>query len=87
MTKTKHNTWVFYLILIAVIFYACGQGVNTPRKNSGFVISLGELQLVEIDSCEYLFGEWGTASVLTHKGNCKFCEERKINIGNKSKQK
>lgn len=29
------------------------------------------LTVVMIDSCEYLYGPWGNASVLTHKGNCK----------------
>lgn len=29
------------------------------------------LTVVVIDSCEYLYGPWGNASVLTHKGNCK----------------
>ena len=67
-----------YLILIAFIFFGCNE-VNTPIKNSGFVISEGTdpLRLVEIDSCEYLYADWGNASLLTHKGNCKFCVERK----------
>ena len=30
---------------------------------------------VVIDSCEYIEG----INTLTHKGNCKFCEERKKN--------
>ena len=29
------------------------------------------LTVVVIDSCEYLYGPWGNASILTHKGNCK----------------
>lgn len=29
------------------------------------------LNVVLIDSCEYLYGPWGNGSVLTHKGNCK----------------
>lgn len=31
------------------------------------------LEVLTIDSCEYLYGEWGNATVLTHKGNCKYC--------------
>ena len=80
MAQHKNN---IYLILIAFIFFGCKE-VNTNRGNrgnSGFVISEGTspLQLVEIDSCEYFFGEWGSNSttVLTHKGNCKFCKQRK----------
>jgi len=29
------------------------------------------LKIVVIDNCEYLYGAWGNATVLTHKGNCK----------------
>ena len=31
-----------------------------------------------IDSCEY-FGllDWGNANILSHKGNCRFCKERR----------
>jgi hypothetical protein len=75
MAQTKHN---IYLLLIAFVLFGCTKA-NTNTKNTDFVISknTNPLQLVEIDSCEYFFGDWGYASVLTHKGNCKFCEERK----------
>lgn len=68
---------VGYTMLVAVIFCGCNE-VNTPKKNSGFVIRVGSdpLTIVEVDSCEYLLGEWGSATVLTHKGNCIFCAER-----------
>lgn len=29
------------------------------------------LNVVLIDSCEYLYGPWGNGTVLCHKGNCK----------------
>lgn len=29
------------------------------------------LEFIEVDGCEYLLGNWGYATVLTHKGNCK----------------
>lgn len=65
------------LILITIIFCACSQ-VNTPKESTSFIIKPGynPLTLVTVDSCEYLLGEWGNATVLTHKGNCKFCTER-----------
>lgn len=33
-----------------------------------------------IDSCEYLVGQYGGTNFVTHKGNCKFCKQRKTNI-------
>lgn len=56
---------------------------TTTKKDTVFTkeievnFSSISLYVVEVDSCEYLYGPWGNASVLTHKGNCKFCTERK----------
>ena len=82
MEQKKQNVLVLhlllYLLLLAFILFGCNE-INTNSKNSGFIISsvATPLKLVEIDSCEYFFGDWGDESVLTHKGNCKFCEQRK----------
>ena len=67
-----------YLILIAFIFFGCNE-VNTPTKTRQIVISkvTEPLILVEIDSCEYLYAFLRNGELLTHKGNCKFCEQRK----------
>ena len=73
---------VLSIILLSTILSSCEEvnieEVNTPKKNTRFVVKEGyhPLTLVEVDSCEYLLGEWGNATVLTHKGNCKFCLER-----------
>jgi hypothetical protein len=29
------------------------------------------IEILIIESCEYIYGPWGNATVLTHKGNCK----------------
>jgi hypothetical protein len=64
-------------LLLTILSCGCRE-VNTPRKDTGFVVIRGNapLIIVEVDSCEYLLGNWGYATVLTHKGNCKFCLER-----------
>ena len=68
---------VLSIILLSTILSSCEE-VNTPKTRTRFVVKegYGPLTLVEVDSCEYLLGEWGNATVLTHKGNCKFCLER-----------
>ena len=44
--------------------------LNRPREiNVEF--STIPLNVVIIDSCEYLYGPWGNGTVLCHKGNCK----------------
>ena len=64
-------------LLLTILSCGCRE-VNTPRKDTRFVVIRGSdpLIVVEVDSCEYLLGKWGYATVLTHKGNCKFCLER-----------
>ena len=76
--KLTSKTAIEAICLLAVVFLCGCNEVNTPKKNSGFVVRAGSnpLTIVEVDSCEYLLGEWGNATVLTHKGNCKFCAER-----------
>lgn len=74
----KQTFLLISALLLTILSCGCRE-VNTPRKDTGVKL-LGEgfdpLTIVELDSCEYLFGDWGNRTVLTHKGNCKFCLER-----------
>ncbi len=73
----KTITRITFTLLVAVILCSCNE-VNIPEKEDSFRVRNGYAKLIikEVDSCEYLYGEWGNATVLTHKGNCKFCTER-----------
>lgn len=42
-----------------------------------------DVHVIVIDSCEYLVVGGGVRESLTHKGNCKFCEERRRRDKNK----
>jgi hypothetical protein len=79
----KKTVYFLFILLITIFFSGCYK-INTNKKESNFVLIQGQnpLKIVEIDSCEYLLGEWGNATVLTHKGNCKFCAERNKNNTN-----
>ena len=63
------------ILLLALAFVMCG--CNTPMNEDGSVklntSNANSPQVVIIDSCEYI--HWGYG--LTHKGNCKFCAERR----------
>ena len=54
------------LLLISWVFMIIG--CNAPREEfvDGFTISI-------VDSCEYVSSITG----LTHKGNCKYCQEHR----------
>ena len=73
----KPTSILISILILTILSCGCRE-VNTPRKGTGFVVREDKdpLIIVEVDSCEYLLGDWADATVLTHKGNCKFCLER-----------
>ncbi len=58
-------------ILIAMLLISCSQS-NVETKPTTYRVGDNEppVQVVTIDNCQYLYGPWGNATVLTHKGNC-----------------
>lgn len=64
-------------IILLFSLFACTKG-NVETKDSGFELPGRpiSIKVVDVDGCEYLYGEWGNATVLTHKGNCKYCAQR-----------
>jgi len=37
-------------------------------------------KIIEIDSCEYIYisrRPWGSTMAIAHKGNCKYCKQRR----------
>jgi hypothetical protein len=71
-----------YLILIAFIFFGCGEQkpqeikleINT-KASWGLDV---HVRLIEVDSCEYIVSTRHGAISTIHKQNCKFCEQRKL---------
>jgi DNA/RNA endonuclease YhcR with UshA esterase domain len=59
------------LAILAISMVSCEK--NVPSTITSYRLSDGQgtLEIVVVDSCEYLYGPWGNATVLTHKGNCK----------------
>lgn len=66
----------FLLVLTILLMFSC-----TKRNPDGSFIlnrpendrALGNPTLIVVDSCEYI--AWGHG--LAHKGNCKYCAERR----------
>lgn len=61
------------LILTVLTLYSCTDEPNVKKEKTTYQIGceFNKVEIVTIDSCEYLYGPWGNATVLTHKGNCK----------------
>ena len=84
-TKTSiyHRHFAFaYVLLVAVIFCGCELINNEQQKKvnaediNGYEVRNEGVQILTIDSCEYVWCKNGYGAGLTHKGNCKFCAER-----------
>ena len=61
---------IFAIIIAASIVTGCGSS-NVETKSTEYRVNgLRSLQLVTIDGCEYLYGDWSNATILIHKGNC-----------------
>ena len=81
LVGTRH---LFYALLVAVIFCGCGSSNSEQQKeqkeqkplNQIQRIQTGYVQVVQIDSCEYVVWNYGYSGGIVHKQNCKFCAER-----------
>lgn len=66
------------LVISLLAIVGCSQPSNVDRQKTTYIVRSNELpvEIVVVDSCEYLYGPWGNATVLTHKGNCKHCKTK-----------
>jgi len=63
---------IISILIMFLVLTGCGiMDNNIETKPTEYKITgHNPLKLVIIDGCEYLYGNWGHATVLTHKGNC-----------------
>lgn len=62
---------IIYLLFITMI-YSCDK--NIQRKYTIYSDRGNSIEIIEIDSCEYL--KYNSQLQFTHKGNCKYCKIR-----------
>lgn len=66
-----------FFLLLAIIFCGCGNVDGSRVRNETLEREFGgEISVMTIDSCEYVWVKKGYGGGLSHKGNCKFCAER-----------
>ena len=78
LTQTEKLILTGLGVLLGLAMLSGMISCNTPDSNvsktkTTFQIDneINPVEVVVIDSCEYFYGPWGNATVLTHKGNCK----------------
>lgn len=65
------------LLVLSLLLLSC-ETRNATVETTTTTISGRDIDLYIIDSCEYIGKVTGAQSdFLTHKGNCKYCTERK----------
>jgi hypothetical protein len=73
--RTILTIMLYVLIILGVVaIYGLIVSDNHPSvnsKNERTLSSGAKVEIITIDSCEYVYGPWGNGAVLTHKGNCK----------------
>ena len=73
----RQATILAILMLAAGLFVGC-ETKNVESKTTDTTINNCQLEIYIIDSCEYIGRVYNTNSdKLTHKGNCKYCLNRK----------
>ena len=81
MKNLKLRSHFLYTLLLTVLFVGCKEAnqetkkVDATKINS-YEVSSNGVQILTIDSCEYVWCKNGYGAGLTHKGNCKFCLAR-----------
>ena len=62
------------LLIIVSVFTLSSCSMSTDDKNE--TVKNQGIQILTIDSCEYVWVKEGYGAGLTHKGNCKYCKIR-----------
>lgn len=66
-------------IIAAMLVVGCKQMSREEMELNSIPIDAGpNVDIQVIGGCEYVVFKNGYAGGITHKGNCKFCEQRKI---------
>ncbi len=63
---------IILLALVALMMVGCLNQNNIAKS-----VEKGDFSTIEYDSCEYLLRTSVNHGYLAHKGNCRFCKERR----------
>jgi len=70
--KVISSILIMFIVLVGCkILISCGES-NVEVKSTEYRLAPQSrvIKIVTIEGCEYIWGDWGNATVLTHKGNC-----------------
>jgi hypothetical protein len=70
-----------YIVVAMIAFLLCGcpkpqVELNKEKSKVGVYGFEYDIRVFEYDGCEYICVGGGSSLTITHKGNCKYCQER-----------
>lgn len=68
---------VVSIICIFVCVFVVAFISRRPQKDVARRVTSDDFAVVEYDSCEYVIRSAGHKGFLAHKGNCRYCAERR----------
>jgi hypothetical protein len=64
-----------FLTIVTVLILTACNGITKTRTTEN--IDGTTFDIIEVDSCEYLVATRAYRGYMAHKGNCKYCEQRR----------
>lgn len=77
MKNLNNRTIIMLLMLLSITLFSCETTVKVEETTD--IIDGVPVQIITIDSCEYIYIAYGKSSWGSHKGNCKFCKKNRNN--------
>lgn len=60
-----------FMTLVVFALVSCSETSELkPKQTDIYIGHTSPMEVITIDGCQYLFGDWGRATVFTHKGDC-----------------
>lgn len=71
--------WIYIIAaIVAAMIFCCLCSCNgTTKTRTTENINGTTFDVIEVDSCEYLITTFSYQGYMAHKGNCKYCEQRR----------
>jgi thioredoxin-related protein len=68
---------MFKKLIILLLVTSCFSACNSYTNEDGDKVYVPKLSTIIYDSCEYVIGVDNYRGLLAHKGNCKYCKQRR----------
>lgn len=79
MKKVIISSKALFFLVVCLLTASCVKEANVNKRELKEVVINTNVEVIEVDGCEYIYISNGNASWGSHKGNCKFCAKKDEN--------